>query len=244
MLTQKSILRVDELSDRYGISEVTIRKDLRYLEEKGELIRGRGTVRLIPEKPAAGTACANVLQERMEMNSNEKLRIITEAEKMVNDWDVVLLAPGSTSCMLAKELAKRRNVIIVTTAVLFASEIPEPQARVIYLGGEYNSRFGATSGTFVMEALNAINIDKFFIGANGVIANVGVTSYDFDGMLINMMIDRSKEVILLADHTKFGRANALTVLDIKNIDTVITGSELSPDIQDELRRSVQQVVLV
>lgn len=241
MLMENTSISVNDLSKHFGVSVVTIRKDLRALDTSGAIVRGHGVAHSVVPKVGSGYS----VRQRMMINHEEKMHIAAKAASMVNERDVVLLSPGSTCCMIAQELCKQKNIIIVTNAVCFQAELTSVEARIIYLGGEYNSLNGSTIGSFTLDALSALNIDKFFLGANGVSVEAGITSYDFsDTMIVRSMIERSKEVILVTDHTKFGKSSALRLADIKEVDTIITGKDLDPKIQEQFFQKKMNMVLL
>ena len=103
---------------------------------------------------------------------------------MVKEWDVVLLGPGSTCCMIAQLLCRMHNIIIVTNAINFESQLENHNARLIFLGGEYDVHNGSVSGTFALDALSSMNIDKFFIGTSGVTPQFEITSFELSNSMI------------------------------------------------------------
>jgi len=225
-------MSVNEMSAYFKISTVTIRKDLRQLESEEAIIRGHGIAR-VSLQPSCK---AYNIREKLQQNYDLKMRIATHAASMVKEWDVVLLGSGSTCCMIAQLLCRMHNIIIVTNAINFESQLDAHNARLIFLGGEYDAHNGSVSGTFALDALSSMNIDKFFIGTSGVTPQFEITSFDMsNNMIINAMLKRSKEVILVADYTKFGKSMAIKVADLSMIDAIITNNELDPAIIQEIQ---------
>ena len=224
LLNSNSKLSVIEMSDHFGVSAVTIRKDLRLMEEEGIVVRGHGVA-----SQAVGTARYNLARD-MSVRSVEKQRIADEAAGMVKEREVILLGPGSTCCMLAQRLCKRKNLIIVTNAISFQPYLMiGNDVQLLYLGGEYNTDNGSTVGSFAVDALNSLSIDRFFIGVTGITVQTGLSSYNFaDTLMIRTMIERSKQVVVLTDHTKFWHASAIKIADLSAVDTIITDTGVAP----------------
>ncbi|MGE5614898.1 MAG: DeoR/GlpR family DNA-binding transcription regulator [Bacillota bacterium] len=233
-------MSVKELSKYFNISEVTIRKDLRKLESEEAIVRGHGSARISNWQPAKMYS----LREKMMENYEYKMRIAAKAASMVKEWDVVLLGAGSTCCMIAQLLCKRHDIIIVTNAINFESQLETINARLIFLGGEYDQLNGSVTGTFALDALSSMNIDKFFLGTSGVTPQFDITSYELsNNLIIKTMIQRSKEVILVADHTKFGKSMAIKIADLDMVDVVITNKELDLSIIQEIQNRNKTLIL-
>lgn len=225
-LRENGALTVQELSEMFSVSTVTIRKDLRHLADENKLVRqwGRVTVNENTEPSSYDLAKISCCEK------DEKLRIANAAVQMVHSGDVVLLGPGSTCCMIGELLSQNPDIIIITNAVSFQPYMQNPKAQVIYLGGEYNPLNGSTIGSLAIATLNRLNIDLFFMGANGVIPESGITSSDFsDSIMIQEMLRRSQQVVLVTDHTKFGKRSVLKLTGLERISHIITDDALAPE---------------
>ena len=233
-------MRVADLSRHFGVSAVTIRKDLRVMEAKGVLVRGYGVASNV-----AGTARYS-LQRDIRIHEDLKRRIADKAATLVSDREVVMLGPGSTCCLLGQQLCRMQSLILVTNAICFEPYLmPANDVRVLYLGGEYNTDNGSTIGSFAIDALRQLSIDCFFIGATGVTTQAGLTSNNFaDAMVVRTMMERSKQVVLITDHTKFGRVSMLKIADFDAVDMVITDKELDEKYVQELNTRGVHLALV
>ncbi len=235
-------VNVAQLGEKFGVSLVSIRKDLRALSESGLIKREYGVAK--SAEPEYKKISAN-LQGRLSVQYEEKLALAKRAAEMVHDGDVVLLAPGSTCYLIAKELCARRDIIIVTNAVNFHTVLEEAKSRVVYLGGEYNPLNGSMIGSIAMDSFAALNIDKFFLSANGVSVEKGLTSNDFsDFTMMRAMINRSKEVILVADKTKFEKSFFMRLTAVDEVDTLITENGLDEAIVESIKNKGVTVDLI
>lgn len=240
MLMNNRRISVNELSGHFGVSVVTIRKDLREMEEAGQLIRGHGTASILNE----GNPSFHIRRE-ISIHYEYKMAIAQKAAGMVKPGDMVMLGPGSTCCLIAQILCRMKNICIVTNAVSFESQLTASEARILYLGGEYVPRNGSVMGAFALDALSSLNIDRFFIGTSGITPGLEITSFDFlDNLMVRTMINRSKEVILVADYTKFGRTTAVRIAEMSAMDLIITNRELAPEYVDRIQRAGHKLILV
>ena len=228
-------MSVDELSSRFAVSQVTIRRDLRVLADQGAVVRGRGT---------AGAQNRYDLRRDMQLNGELKRGLAARAAELVSPGDVVLLGPGSTCAVLGQVLGAREDVVIVTNAVSFEPYLASAQARIIYLGGEYHAPNGSVTGAFAIDALNTLRIDKLFLGANGVTA-AGITSDNFpDTLMVRTMIERAGQVILLADHSKFGRVCTIKIAETGAADIILSDSGLTPGQIAEIEALGTEMIII
>lgn len=236
LLQKRGSVKVNELCKLFPISEVTIRKDLAYLQEQGIVSRNYGVVSL----QTSGNSSRYCLEKLMLMQKDEKERIADYAASLIKSNDVVFLGPGSTCCTIAQKLCSRDDVMLFTNAISFHSLLPSYNAKIIYLGGEYNNLNGSTIGSFALDLLKMINIDVLFLGANGISIESGFTSSNFsDTIMFKAIIERSKKVYYVSDHTKFGQSAAIKLSDIDDVDSIITGKELDKATVDEyIRRGI------
>ncbi len=223
LLAGKAQMDIHELSVHFGVSEVTIRKDLRLLEQQGLIVRGRGVA-------SVAEGHSYNIQREIRVQNDLKKRITEHASNIVGEQEVVLLGPGSTCCMVAQRLCRRENLLLVTNAICFEPYLNTADSRLIYLGGNYNPANGYTTGAFAIDALEQMQFDRLFLGASGISAEGGVTSYGFaDTLMVRTMIERSKQVILLADHTKFEKVSAIRIAELSSIDRIITDNGADPE---------------
>jgi len=240
MLMNQEEMSVSQMSKYFNVSAVTIRKDLRILESEKAIIRGHGSARISSRQPVK----MYNIREKMLENYDYKMRVASKAASMVKEWDVVLLGPGSTCCMIAQILCKMNNIIIVTNAINFESQLEANNARLIFLGGEYDKHNGSVTGTFALDALSSMNIDKFFLGTSGITPQFDITSFEIsNNLIIKTMIQRSKEVILVADYTKFGKSMAIKIADLDAIDVIITNKELDHSVIQEIQNKNKTLIL-
>jgi len=216
-------VRVTELADRFGVSVVTVRSDLGSLEALGRVRRVRGGAVpagvLRPEPP---------LEQAARENETQKASIAAYAASLVRPGQVVILDVGSTTTAIALELVARRDlrdVTIVTNGlnVALALEPASDRISVLVTGGMVRSLQHSLVNPFAGLILEQISAHVAFIGCNGVDAEHGVTNLNFaEAEVKRAMIDAAREVIVVADSSKIGVAEAARVCLASDVDLVIT----------------------
>lgn len=225
MVNEHGAVRVTELSRLLDVSEVTVRRDLEQLSREKRLQRTHGGA--ISMHPVGDEITAPELI-RSQKHVAEKRRIAQVAYDMINEKDTVFLDGSSTvnelAKIIAREDAKRLYVITPSLTVLYALKDCE-NASVIMLGGEVNYRLGHVEGTLCTESIRNMRADKCFIGINGIDQSFG---FSFPRLIeIDLkcsMMKASRQSIVLADHSKFGRIYMARLSE--RCDYVITDTRL------------------
>lgn len=209
---------VSELSAALNVSPATIRRDLVMLEEQQLLGRMHGG--------AVGRAVSYELPLRYKSvrYGEEKRRIATEAASRVTEGMAVGLTGGTTATELARVLADRRQLTIVTNALNIASELAiRPDLKLVVTGGVARSQSYELSGPLAEAALNGLNLDVAFIGVDGIEAKSGCTTYqEIEAHTNTVMIEQAKRVIVIADNSKIGRVAFARMCTLAQVDELIT----------------------
>jgi DeoR family transcriptional regulator of aga operon len=213
-------ISIAELSERLGVSEVTIREDLKHLERRGVLTRVRGGA-----VASRDGALEMPLEETSTTNRAEKMAIAAHAASMVTNGQTVIIDVGSTTTELAKALSPDLARVVVITNGLNIALILEalPGVSVIVTGGTLRPlqhSLVAPMGTLLLDRLKA---DVAFLGCNGVDPERGFTNSNIAEAEIKQAMVRSAEkTVFLADHDKIGKVASALVTDISRADLLIT----------------------
>ena len=189
---------IADLSQRFGASLVTIRSDLDFLAEEGKLVRMSGGGILPSDNHDAKSSIVHY---------EEKLIIAEKAAALIQDGDTLFINSGTTTQLVAKKLANKRNLNIVTNSLSVATELGNiPSFRVILLGGSINSQYGFTYGADAQEHLSHFAADWAILSIDGV-SNEGTLStfHAEEAIIDRIMIAKSKHILIVADSTKIGR---------------------------------------
>lgn len=228
LLTQRTKLEVTELARELGVSQVTMRKDLTALEDRGLIKREHGYAMLRSTDNVEG---------RLAYHYEEKLKIARRATELVHDGDTVLIESGSCCALLARQIVTtRRDVTIVTNSAFIADFVRnEPAAKVILLGGIYQNESQVMVGPMVANSVAGFFVDLFFAGTDSFSARTGFTNSDqMRAQAVADMAEHAERVIVLTESEKFGRRGTVPLrLDGKDV-TAITDAAIPQSARDEL----------
>ncbi|MEC5341340.1 DeoR/GlpR family DNA-binding transcription regulator [Brenneria populi] len=227
MVNASGSMLVSDFSTQFGVTEVTIRADLRLLEKKGLLIRFHGgAAKSASEVPVALLSDENdevSLNDRYMLAADPKRRIAIEAAKMVHEGDTVLLDSGSTTKSLAEELVKMKNITIITNnlpAALLLSD--NRDITLIVCGGMLRHKTVSLHGRVAEYAIGEVSANIMFVGADGLDCENGITTFNEGYSISGIMASVSQKVVVVTDSSKFGKKGLNNVLPISKIDTIIT----------------------
>lgn len=241
MLQRQTSLSVAELARRLGVSEVTVRKDLTLLERQQMLYRVHGSA--ILADPYIQERHVN---DKEKIFSDEKHAIGAYAARLVEPRDTILIASGTTTLAMAREIRGAEDLTAITTSLSVASALAESDAcTVIQLGGILRNNSYSVVGPFAEQMLGQFSCSKLFFGMDGFDLDYGVTTTNLlGGHLALMMIKAVQKVIALVDSSKFGRRGFCKMCDIGQIDMVITDDGVSPVVVDRLQETGIDVRIV
>jgi DeoR family fructose operon transcriptional repressor len=231
MVREGKSLTVKKLTDIFGVSEATIRRDLTFLEENGFIVRTHGGV-ISKESIASET----LYSARSSENLEEKARIAQKAYEFINSNEVIILDAGTTVLELARQLRNfRKRLVVITHSLDIAHVLADANSiQVIQLGGSYNSNSRAFSGSMTRENLSTFHANKAFLGVNGISPKYGLTTpFIEEAQMKSNIISVSDETFVLGDHSKFGKVFVKKIVDIDQIDYIITGDNISSLLEKE-----------
>lgn len=229
LVNRQGKVTVAGLSEALGVSPVTIRRDLEGLEQKGLLMRTHGGAMPLQNSPF-DVAREMSFDEKGEALVAEKERIAEAAAQLVHDGEAVLLTPGTTNMFLSQKLAAKKELTVVTNAANIAVQLSRvTDFDVILIGGKLRPKSFALVGPMADQALRGIRVDKLFLGVDGFDIEEGLTTPNVWEASVNaQMIAIAKQVILVADHSKFGKVTFSRIAGLDVVHTIIS-DRLLPD---------------
>ncbi len=220
LLQAERYVKVSALQSVLQASEASIRRDLQVLEDAGLLKRTHGGA--VSNQTAAFEPS---LAEKEDRFGAEKRAIARVAAGLVEPGETVLLDAGSTTLHIARELKHKRKVTVVTNAVNLACELASGEVDVILTGGTLRPATLSLVGPIAESTLAELHADKLFLATNGLDLKRGLTTPNlFEAQAKRAMIESAREVILVADHSKFGRISFRQFCGLDRIDCLITDS--------------------
>lgn len=218
---------VNELSDRFGVSQVTVRKDLDHLERNGLVTRQHGY---------AVAIASDDLRSRLAFHYDIKRRIAAVAADLVPNGSTVMIESGSCCALLADELAKtKRGVTIITNSAFIADYVRDGQAAVVLLGGDYQPESQVTVGPLVEQCLAGFHVEQLFVGVDGYTPETGFTGRNhLRAAVVKQMVTRARDVVVLTESLKFPRQGAVPLLTVSEVTRVITDAGLPETMLEHL----------
>ncbi|MCS6880834.1 MAG: DeoR/GlpR family DNA-binding transcription regulator [Oscillochloridaceae bacterium] len=240
LVRQRGSVRVQELAELFQVSPVTIRSDLAHLEQEGLLVRDRGGA----VAPATRSALI-AFDQRATMNRAAKQRIGCVAASLVAPGDAILMDAGTTVVEMVPHLPRSGPLTVVTNALNVALELRSlPEARVILLGGTVNYATFGTLGPLAEQALEGMAVTRLFLAAETVDLAAGVTDSTIEiAQIKRAMVRAARQIVLLADSSKWGRTGFIKVAPLNAIHTVVTDAGLPEDARAALERLGVRVLI-
>ncbi|MEX0646477.1 MAG: transcriptional repressor AgaR [Balneolaceae bacterium] len=234
-------VRVDNLSEKFDVSSVTIRNDLDFLENKGILHRTHGGALIrknVYEDPT--------LEEKQKLFQKEKQRIGEKAIEMINSGDSILLDSGTTAMEIAHRLTGKKNLTVMTNAINIALKLGSfDNLNVMLTGGVLRKESFSLVGPEAEATISNYYFDKLFLGVDGLDIKFGLTTPNpMEAQLNRTMVDRAQQVIAIADSSKFGKHSFSYICDVDVISTIITDVNISSQYEVELLRRNINVIKV
>lgn len=241
LVRERGRVRVQELSERFSTSAVTIRNDLNELHRRGLLMRSRGGAVHYESANAESS-----LNERLQTRAAEKRRIGVAAAAMVSDGETIVLDSGTTTQEIARHLKGKKNLHVITNGVNVAMELLGVQGiQLVIVGGILRADSVSVVGGFAENMLQHLSADRLFLGAAACDPEFGPSTPNLEESLVNQaMVKISREVVLVVDSTKFAKRSMSRITSFSNIHKVITDKSLSQETAEQLRAAGCEVVLV
>jgi DeoR family galactitol utilization operon repressor len=221
---------VGVLARDLGLSEVTIRGDFRVLEEKGWINRTRG---------GAAPALHRDILERQREYPEQKNAIARAAADLVRDGDVIMIEAGTTTALIARYLARKRDIHIVTNSTLvFSFARMYPNLQITMTGGEFRRATESLVGPIALETIGRLNVRLAFVGTDGFTLERGMTTHLMEGAeIVKAMKSHAETTVLIADSSKYGRIGFSYVLPLSAMDLILSDWDLSDMAETDLREA-------
>lgn len=224
LIRERGYLTVKEIAKELSISEITVRRDLDFLEKQGLIKRVRG-----------GATTTNITSEnsfflKLEENKEIKKEIGKKALSLLKDGDVIAMSGGTTIYYMVQSLDESplTNITILTNSITTAWAVINLRKsfKLIHSGGTAKEKSFECIGGHVIKFFRDIGkIDYYFLGANGVDLKNGVTFLDLEeAEVAKAIISKAEKVVLLVDSSKFKSSAPFKVCDLEEITYIVTNS--------------------
>lgn len=239
-LEEVGSVTVVEEAERFGTSPMTIRRDLVELERTGAARRVHGGAVV-----ARGRSYEPPYLLREKEAHDAKTAIARVAAQLIAEGDSVAIDTGSTCMEVARILATRRNLTVVTPATRVADIMGEhSQVRTILTGGMLRPGEGSLVGDLAAHAFRSLSVDRLVLGCAGIDQRFGLSDYNWDDVLVKQaMVASAKDVVLVADSRKFSHIAFARIAGLEAIDTLVTDQQPTGELAEALRSASVDVLV-
>ena len=218
LVRDEGISGIAELAARLGVSQETIRRDVRPLTDDGQLLKMHGAVTLpyrVEEAP---------FERRMRENAEAKRAIAVQTALHIADGDSVMLDTGTTTSLLARELLKKRNLTVVTNSSDIARTLATVNGNTVYMaGGELHGDNGAAFGPSAIAFVERFKVRHAIISIGAVDSEAGLMDYNLaEAEFARVVLTRGQRATVVTDRSKFGRSGLVKVCGFADIDLMVT----------------------
>ncbi|WP_338463700.1 DeoR/GlpR family DNA-binding transcription regulator [Franconibacter daqui] len=236
LATEKQVLS-GELSQRFGVSEDSIRRDLRELAAEGLLQRVHGGA--LPVSAALAP-----FETRKNVQIDSKRAVSRKAAALIQPGQVVIIDGGTTTTEMIKQLPTDLPFTAVTHSPGIAVGLVDfPRIDVILIGGRLYKHSVVTVGASMLESINRINADLFFMGVTGVHKNAGFTTGDYEEASVKRALSaRAAETVVMASQEKLNSASAFAIGPLSLASTLVVDGELDAELSALLKK--QRVTVI
>ena len=240
-LEKDGYVKVIDLSERLAVSTVTIRKDLKKLENKKILFRSHGSVSLI-----SSLISDRHIDEKEKIMVDEKLRIAEAANRLLERNDRIIIASGTTVLAFANKINFTEPLTVITSSAKVSLSLYYRQnIEVIQLGGEMRKSSASVIGPEAEQFLNDLSCNKLFIGIDGLDIDFGLTTSNIGEAHLNqVMMQAAQKIIVLADSSKFGRRGFGKIGNLNQVHHIITDSNAPANTVQMIREKGIEVTIV
>ncbi len=240
-LEKNGFAKVQDLSELLGVSEVTVRKDLKELESRKLLFRSHGSA-----SQMSSLINDRHIDEKEKVQVAEKTRIGEAASRLIKKNDRIIIASGSTLVSFAQQITTIEPLTVITSSVKVSLTLcGKSNIEVIQLGGTIRRSSASVIGPSAESLLGELMCQMLFLGVDGIDLDFGLTTSNIAEAHLNQsMIKAAQEVIILADSSKFGKRGFGKICNFSQIHKVITDKGAPANAVQLMRDKGIEVILV
>lgn len=222
LVNDENIIEVSELTKALNVTEMTIRRDLKELEEKGLLKRIHGGAKKV--RNLSSVEYSNT--EKKQKNINQKKYISKKISEIIEDDEIIFMGPGTTMEYVSEYITGKHLTIFTNSLYLFNELIKIDSLTVRLIGGKYRKITGAFVGPLAIDTVKNLRFQKAFIGVNGISQNNAFAYNEDEGFLQKIILDNASEKFIVADSSKIGVEDFYSFYKLEDV-SVITDDKVS-----------------
>jgi DeoR family fructose operon transcriptional repressor len=237
LITRKGFATLADLSRSLGASESTVRRDLDFWQGRGVLKRIHGGAMY------TGEAVMPSLEERTGQQSAEKRAIARAAVELIRDGDAILLDGGTTTLEVARLLVNRPLNVVTNSLPIAQMLSGSHETQLVMLGGYVYPKTGVAIGPLVIRMLEEIHVQFAFMSVSGITSKGLFNSNTLLVETERAIMRQANQVIMLADHTKFGRQPVAHLGPLSDIDVLISDPRIPPEYRHYMDEAAVRLIV-
>lgn len=232
-LQERKSVTITDLAARLNVTKETIRRDLRVMEESGELIRTHGGAYILE-----GVQNDIDISTRQVLKMEEKQIIAQKCDALIQPGDFIYLDCSTTAWFIARKLVDRK-VTVLTSSLEIANILSNSSTVHLYLiGGEFSRSTMSFTGDGAMSSLQRYFVDKAFISCRSVSMEYGITdTHESIAALRRVALEHAKQKYLVVDHTKLNNTSFASLIPLRELDGIVMDTEFSPEWKEFLKHN-------
>jgi DeoR family fructose operon transcriptional repressor len=239
LLSTKDVVTILEFIEIFNVSIETVRRDLSVLEKQNKIEKVYGGAKI--KDPNLGEPS---MENRMISNLVQKDSIGKKCSEFIEDGDCIFIDSGSTTYHITKHIANKKNLTIITSSIPVVNELMNSDFEIIIMGGKIRHTERSVVTYDYIFNFSGLNITKSFICAAGITADNGVSDFNMqEAVTRKTIIERSKEVFIAADSSKFGRNATINIAPLDKIDYIVTDSYLDKNVIASFKKFKTKIIL-
>lgn len=232
LLEEKGGVKTSKLSSRFSVSEITIRKDLDRLQEKGRLKRTYGGA-----VKKESTFFEPSHDEKALVNMSAKKEIGKKVATQIDNNTTVFLGTGTTTMQIIPHLDEKKDLRVITNSLNNGYKLAKStEVDFSLIGGDFRSKSYALVGPMAEENLNDIYVDQAILGVNGISFKEGLTTPSpREAKICKKLICKAKSLVVAVDHTKFGKVVHSKIADVEEVDLLVTDDSVGEEYRKKFK---------
>lgn len=242
-LRQQGSVQVNDLSELFGVSTVTIRNDLAFLEKQGIAVRAYGGALICDSNTPANEPS---VEDKSSLNTAVKRSIAKAAVELIKPGHRVILDSGTTTYEIARLMRQHTDVITMTNGMNVANALLESEGvELLMTGGHLRRQSQSFYGDQAEQSLQNYHFDILFLGVDAIDLERGISTHNEDEARLNRrMCEVAERIVVVTDSTKFNRSSLHKIIDTQRIDVIIVDEGVPNESLEGLRRQGIDVILV
>lgn len=239
ILKKEKKVKVSVIAEQLKVTEMTVRRDLKEMEQEGVLTRIHGGAKLKDKDELSFSELSHL--EKKNINLNEKNAIAKKISSQISNGETIFLGSGTTIEFVYDYLSVDYARIVTNSVHVFDKFKNDNRFDLILVGGAYRQKTGSLVGTITNDFIKNIFVDKAFIGVNAIYENYVFNSNEDEGLSQKSILDSASQKFIVADHSKFDKQDFYRFYSLDNVDYLITDNQINPITLDKYKKIVNVI---